>query len=208
MMLGCEPVIQVDGTINGQTVTLGSGWWTQYVSPDGTEQPQYYLTLSTMEDGCQALLDYQADLEALNDRYDAEEISAEEFVAEAEETFAAHLPSDIWQVVIEFLVQEGAYTELRLTGSDWDRYPQTNEIAANFVHQTGLRYAGADRTTRYISHLGSAEITYDLDRQTFEGEFTTSVTDYSTGQIFEEVTILWEVNFCEGLAFDEAVVWW
>ncbi len=208
LTLGCEPVNELDGTVDGADVTIASAWWVRYVSADGTEHPQYRLSLSSMDDGCGALIGYLADKGALDARYDAEELTAEDYVAEAEELFAQYLPTDLWQVVVEFLVQEGEFTELRLDGADWDRYPQTNEAAANFVHQEGLRYSGADMTTRYISHQGQAELTYDEARGTFEGDFLTSVADYSTGQIFEEVTILYEVEVCEGLDWDDAAVWW
>lgn len=208
LALGCEATNEIDGTVDGATVTVTSAWWVRYVSTDGTEHPQYRISLSSMEDGCGAITDYLADKDLLDTRYDNEELAPEDYVVEAEELFAQYLPSDLWQIVIEFLVQEGDFTELRLDGSDWDRYPQTNEIAANFVHQEGLRYSGADMTQRFISHEGTAELTYDESRGIFEGDFLTSVADYSTGQIFEEVTVLYEVEVCEGLRWDDAAVWW
>ena len=208
LFLGCQPTNEIDGTLEGETVTIASAWWTQYVSVDGTEHPQYRVTLSSMEEGCQALLDYVADLDDLNTRYDDGEITPEEFVAEAEENFAARLPTELWQVVVEFLVPDGEFTELRLNGSDWDRYPQTNEIAAAFVHQTGLRYSGADLAVRYISDQGNAEVSFNDKKQTLEGDFTTTASDYMTGLAFDEVMILWEVDICEGLAFEDAAVWW
>lgn len=207
-LLGCEPINTVEGTIDSQIVTITSAWWTRYVSVDGTEHPQYRVTLSDMEDGCNTLLDYHADLADLEERYDDGDLSPEEFVAEAEENFAAHMPSDLWQVVVEFLVQEGTFTELRLEGSEWDRYPQTGEIGANFIHQTGLRYSSVELTERYVSHEGSAELTFDADKQTFDGSFGTTVADYGNGQTLEGVTILWEVNVCDGLPFESAAVWW
>ncbi len=208
LTLGCEPVNELDGTVDGHEITIQSAWWVQYISADGTEHPQYRIVLSSMAEGCTALTDYLADKDALDVRHDDGELSSQEYVIEVEEAFAKYLPGDLWQVIAEFIVPEGEFTELRLDGADWDRYPQTSEMAANFVHQEGLRYSSVDMTTRFISHQGQAEITYDEGKGTFEGDFVTSVADYSTGQIFEEVTIVYEVEVCEGLDWEDAAVWW
>ncbi len=208
MLTACEPINEIDGAIDGTEVTIASAWWTQYVSIDGTVHPQYRVVLADFEDGCQALLDYHADQDALEEAYAAEELTPEEFETEARQAFATHLPTESWQVVLEFLVQEGGFTELRVSGADWDRDARSGEIQGRFGHQTGMSYAGPEHLDRYASDQGDAELTHDLTEQTFSGDFTTTVADYVTGQTYGEVTILFEVDPCEGLGFEDAAIWW
>ena len=145
---------------------------------------------------------------SLEEAYAAEELTPEEFETEARQAFATHLPTESWQVVLEFLVQEGGFTELRVSGADWDRDARSGEIQGRFGHQTGMSYAGPEHLDRYASDQGDAELTHDLTEQTFSGDFTTTVADYVTGQTYGEVTILFEVDPCEGLGFEDAAIWW
>ncbi len=208
ILAACDPINEIEGTVDGTEITIASAWWTQYVSLDGTEHPQYRVVLVDYEDGCQSLLDYHADLDALDESYAKEELTAEEFEEAAGEAFGTHLPTEAWQIVVEFLVQEGGFTELRVPGTEWDRQLQNGEIQAALAHQTGMAFTGAERTDRYVSHQGDAEITHDLSAETFSGDFETTVADYISGQTFGDVTILFEVDPCEGLTFEDAAIWW